>query len=382
MSDAPARTSRRRRLRIATVAGVPVLLSPSWLVVAALVTFFFGPLASRSTGLGSTGGFGVAAVLAVLLAVSVLLHEAAHAVAARARGLHVAEVVVDLWGGHTSLGRPRTPGESALVSVVGPLVNVVLGGLALAAGALVDGPTAGSPEAVVGFLLAASAVVNLVLGVLNLVPGLPLDGGRVLEALVWRLTGQQDTGTVVAAWVGRLAAVGLVVWLLGRPLLAGRLPGTVDVVWVLLVGLFLWQGASGSLRVARFRRRAARVDLAAVSRPAVAVPARASVARLESLLAASPATAVVLVDDEGRPVALLDGGSVADVPTDQRDTTPASALGVRLPPTAVVPARLGPVAAVEALARSGGAGVVLVDDTGRPTARVLPDDFADAMGLA
>ncbi len=371
-------------MRVATVAGVPVLLSASWLVIAVAVTVLFGPVAARATGLPVPAAYLVAVVLAVLLAASVLVHEAAHAVAARRAGLHVEEVVVDLWGGHTSLGRPATPGTSAVVSVVGPLANLVLAGVASAARALVPAAPADdvvSVAAVVGFLLAAVALVNLVLGLFNLVPGLPLDGGRVLEALVWRVSGSQDTGAVVAGWAGRAVAVALVAWGVGRPLLLGAPPSLFTVVWVVVLAGFLWQGASASLTVARFRRRAAEVDLAAVARAAVAVPATASVADVVAAQGGAEPREVVLVDPLGRPVAVVPGGSVTDVPLHLRPSTPAAAVGLHVAPASVVPARLGAVATVEALARSGGAGVVLVDDTGRPTARVLPDDFAAAMGL-
>ena len=413
--DVPtARPGRRgpRRLRLATVAGVPVLLSPSWLVIAAVITFLFSGTAASATGLPTgPAAYAVAFVLAVLLAVSVLLHEAAHAVAARRLGLHVSEIVVDLWGGHTALGRPQTPGASAVVSVVGPLANLALALVAWVLREQMPSTVPGSPAAVVSFLLLGTAVSNALVGVFNLVPGLPLDGGRVLEALVWRVSGDQDTGGLVAGWAGRVVAVGLGVAVLAPPLLAGDRPSTVTVLWVGLVAVFLWRGASASIVGSRFRRRAARVDLGGVTTDAVVVPVGASVAELDRYLDrhrhghpdghpdghldsrgdhhpdrdldghAGGVRDVVLVDDRGRPVAVVTAGSVAAVPDDLRATTPATALARLLPPGSVVPASGGARGAVEGLARSGDLGIVVVDDLGRPTGRVTPGAFAAAMGL-
>lgn len=386
----PVRTRRPglRPVRLARVAGVPVLLSPSWLLVAALVTLLFAPTAASATGLGQgVPAYLVALVLAVLLAVSVLAHEAAHAVAARAFGLRVDRVVVDLWGGHTSLGRPQSPGASAVVSVVGPLVNVLLA--VVAEGARRQLPATlepGSTVAVVAFLLLGTAVMNGLVGVFNLVPGLPLDGGRVLEALVWRVTGNQDTGSLVAGWAGRVVAVAAVLWFVGPALLQGRLPSTVSLVWVVLIAWFLWRGASASIAVARFRRRAAGVDLRSVTRSAAVAHAGSSVSDVVGLLQGLPpgsaaTTDVVLVDDHGRPVAVVAGGSVADVPDHLRTTTPASAVARSLTAGSVVAASSGSLGAVEGLARSGDLGIVLVDELGRPAGRVHPDEFAAAMGL-
>ncbi len=389
MSSPGETTVRRpRRARLATVGGVPVLVSPSWLVVAAVVTFLFADVTSRQTGLApGAASFAVAFALAVLLAVSVLVHEAAHAVAARAFGLEVSEVVVDLWGGHTSLGRPQSPGASAAVSVVGPLANLVLALLAEAARRQLVGPEPGPVAAVASFLLLGTAVSNLLVGVFNLVPGLPLDGGRVLEALVWKVTGDQDTAGIVAAWAGRVVAVGLVALVLLPPLLRGSLPSTVTLVWVGLVALFLWRGASASLVTSRFRRQAARVDLPSVTSTALVAPVSATVADLDRMAGTAggsgsgPGHDVVLVDPTGGPVAVVPAGSVAAVPQDLRATTPATALARVLPAASVVPASGGSIGAVEGLARSGDLGIVVVDEQGRPTGRVTPGAFAAAMGL-
>jgi len=363
---------------------VPVLLAPSWLVIAALITFLFSGTAGSATGLApGPATWAVAFVLAVLLALSVLLHEAAHAVAARRFGLHVSEIVVDLWGGHTALGRPRTPGASAVVSVVGPLANLAIAAISWVLRDQMPSTVPGSSAAVLAFLLLGTAVSNALVGVFNLVPGLPLDGGRVLEALVWKVTGDQDTGGLVAGWAGRVVAVGLVAYVVLPPLLVGDRPSTVTLLWVGLVAVFLWRGASASIVGSRFRRRAARVDLGAVTSMAVVAPVGASVADLDVHHGAhvDPERDVVLVDDRGCPVAVVPAGSVAAVPHDLRATTPATALARLLPPASVVPASGGALGAVEGLARSGDLGIVVVDDQGRPTGRVTPGAFAAAMGL-
>lgn len=359
------------------------MLSASWLLIAVLITVLFADTASVGTGLArGPGPYLVAFALAVLLAVSVLAHEAAHAVAARGYGLPVTEVVIDLWGGHTSLGRPQTAGASAVVSVVGPLVNIVLAALAFAVQRSLPQPGPASLLAVVSFLLLGVAVTNAFVGVFNLVPGLPLDGGRVLEAIVWRVTGDQDTGGLVAGWAGRLVAVGFVAYVVVPSLIAGRVPSTITVVWAGLLAWFLWRGASAAVQVARFRRRASGVDLRAVTRGAAVAPVGSSVADLDRLAAAEPARDTVLVDALGRPVAVVLSGSVAAVPEHLRASTPAAAVARSLPPGAVVAVAGGSIGAVEGLARSGELGIVLVDEAGRPTGRVSPAEFAAAMGLS
>lgn len=362
------------------VGGVPVYVASSWWLVAVLITVFFADTVSALTGVQGVLSYVAALALAVLLAVSVLVHEAAHAAAARAFRLPVSEVVVDLWGGHTMLARPVTPASSALVSVLGPVANLALAALGWGVQQSIGPQEPGSLLAVVSFLLLGTALTNVLVGAFNLLPGLPLDGGRVLEALVWRLSGDQDTATVVAAWVGRAGAVAVGV---ASVLLVGRL-GTFTVVWLLLLCVFLWRGASASLTVGSWRRRAARVDVRSLGIPVLAVSRTASVSDVERLLGAPtvpPDAEVVLVDDSGRPVAVLTAASVDGVPAHLRPSTPASALGVAVPASGVLAHDAGSAEILEALARSGSLGIVLLDGPGRPVARVDPARFAAAMGM-
>ena len=107
----------------------------------------------------------------------------------------------------------------------------------------------------------------------NLAPGLPLDGGRLLEAAVWTVTGNRSTGTVAAGWCGRVVAVLLLVWMLGRPLVRGEQPDLINLVWSAMIAALLWQGATSAIGVARLRRSAAAVRLADLVQPALALPA-------------------------------------------------------------------------------------------------------------
>ena len=139
----------------------------------------------------------------MLLYLSVLLHEISHAVMAQRYGLGVRSISLNFLGGATEIdSETRTPGQEFKVAVVGPLTSLAVG---LSLPWLAAPGRARRPASV--WRSACLAWANLIVGVLNLVPGLPLDGGRVLRALVWKITGNMHRGTIVAAWGGRVAAV-------------------------------------------------------------------------------------------------------------------------------------------------------------------------------
>lgn len=341
VSTAPTGRRHLEGWRIGTLLGVPVLLARSWFLIAAVITLLFAPTVQGIAPRLGAAAYLVAFGYAILLFASVVVHEVAHAAAARAFGMPAKHIVINLWGGHTQFETDATsPGRSFVVAVVGPLSNAALAVLALP---LMLTTTRGS----LGFLmLYAFVFTNGLVAVFNLVPGLPLDGGRMLEAGIWKVTGDRNTGTVVAAWGGRLIAVALVLVLVVRPLLVGERFSLFTLVWAVLIGGLLWTSAGHALRAARIRRRAPSVTVRALARPAVEQPASVSIAEaMASVGAEHPADLgnrpVLLLGPDGGLAGVLDAAAVSDVPAARRVDVPASAAGRALPAEAVVDARLG-----------------------------------------
>ena len=200
--------------------------------------------------------WGVALAAALLFFASVLAHELSHALVARTRGIAVPRITLFLFGGVAELAEePRTPGAEFLIAIVGPLTSLAIGGGALLASGLLAGPllsdaTLTSLESAklleqlgpLPTLLLWLGPVNVTLGLFNLIPGFPLDGGRVLRALLWAITHDAAKATRWAARTGQLVAVFMIV---GGGMLA--LGGSaIQGVWLALLGWFLYKAASNS----------------------------------------------------------------------------------------------------------------------------------------
>lgn len=221
--------------RIARIGAVDVLIAPSLLVMGVLLVLVFAP---RFDGGGATSGYQGATLFVLGLYGSVFLHELAHLAAARVFGLHVRSITLHLLGGETAIDSPsRTPVHEFVIAVAGPVVSLALGFGCLYSDYGHD-------------VVLALGWINIVVGVFNLLPGLPLDGGRALRATVWQVSGRPDAGTRLAAWSGRVIAVTLVVIVLLRVNFDGP-TWSVDLAFAILVAWFLWEGAGHALRAVR-----------------------------------------------------------------------------------------------------------------------------------
>ena len=322
----------RRRLTLGRVAGVPVHVSPTWFLVAAVITIGFAPLVRRQLPDLGAGTYAVTFAFAVLLYASVLLHEVSHALVARGFGLPVRGITLHFLGGYTEIERASpTPARDLVISAAGPAVSLAVGGLALLAAAPVDEPIS-------EFLLLELAVANLIVGVFNLLPALPLDGGHMLRSVVWRVTGDEHRGTVVAARAGQVLA-GLVLVL--PFVLARGSPTIVSMVWSALVALLLWNGATQALAVGRVRSRLPRLDLQTLTRRAAPVAPDVPLAEALRRASASGVRALVVVDGAGRPTGLVSEASVNATPEDRRPWVPVGQVARSLEAGLVVPVDVG-----------------------------------------
>lgn len=231
--------------QIARVWGIPVLIHPTWLIILLISTVAFARDYQPAASGGDLMIWGLAFLTALLLFVSVLLHELGHSLVALSQGVKVISIKLFLLGGVASVDREcATPMGAALVAAAGPAVSLVLAGLFLAlrvpAGQLAPG---------LGQMVLQLGLLNLTLALFNLLPGLPLDGGLLLKALVWQISGSQRRGIQVANGCGRFLsfmALGLGTWMLLKGV-GG--PG----LWLLVLGWFGLGAASRQSQLLRLQ---------------------------------------------------------------------------------------------------------------------------------
>src|SRR6266545_6698425 len=221
--------------RLGRIAGIEVRIDSSWTVIALLITYsLYVRFSSIYTNLSTIGAVGLGILASVLFFGSVLAHEMAHALVSQARGIRVQDITLFLFGGATRARvESRGPGDEFLIALVGPLTSGILAGLFGIAAGLGDDVLSRPLVGTLGYL----AWVNLLLAGFNLVPGFPLDGGRLLRSAIWKATGSLRRATRIASLAGQ--AVG---WLLVAGgvafLLTGNLAGGI---WFAFIGWFLVQ---------------------------------------------------------------------------------------------------------------------------------------------
>jgi Zn-dependent protease/CBS domain-containing protein len=365
----------RGGIRLGTFVGAPVILSPTWFLIGAFVVFTFGPsVHDYLPELTRSQDYVVAATYALLLLVSVLVHELAHALLARAYALPVTRIVADVWGGHTQFAAEASrPLPSAVVSVGGPAANLVLA----VVGVVVRDTHRGG---VLGLLGNALYYSNLLLALFNLLPGLPLDGGRVVESLFWGLTRQRSTGTLVAGWCGRLVAAAVLFLGVFLPFFRGGSPDFTLLLWSALIAGLLWSGATQALQWGGMRRKAGRLDARRLARPAVPVHSTWTLAEVQDLAARQGVSDIVVLDGTGVPFGLVGVDSVRQVIAAGHPDTEIQALMHALPPYAVVPATTSGEDLLHLLSQTPATGTyALVDDQGQ-VGLVAGRDLVAAIG--
>lgn len=351
------RPARPGTVRLATVSGVDITVQHSWFLIVLLIAVVIEPrLQEVEPGLGALA-YLVGAGFAVVLYLSVLLHEVSHAVAARSFQMPVSSINLHFLGGATEIeGEATTPWREFVVAVVGPLTSLAIGGLAYLLVGTLDG-------GLIRFSIASLATANLVVGVLNLVPGLPLDGGRVLQAVVWGVSKRRTLGIAVAAWGGRVAAVVALFYPLIL-LVTGHTPSVVDYLMAFMVGAFLWAGATQALMMAKVRTRLPTLQARRLARPAIGVPADLPLAEAIRRALEANAGSLVVVSSGGHPEGVVNEAAVASTPLERRPWMSTGDLARRLEAGLMIPADLQGEELLRAMQTTPATEYVLMEPSG------------------
>ena len=348
----PASTSTGEWV-IARVGGAPVVISPTSLLLGLLIAGSWYPLVSSALG-----GFGTTTVLLVVVstvlgvAASVLLHELAHGLSGTLMGRRPTRYELYLWGGRTSFGPARewTAWKDLVTSLSGPATNLLLW---LIGTVVQDFVSLSVP---VAFTIWAVTLVNLALAVFNALPGLPLDGGYALAALVVQVTGNRRLGLKVAGWGGLAVVGGVVWWWILRPLvLDGRQPDAFSLILVVMVGWSIVASSWQVLELGGGARAASKLDLRELSRPLRVVGPDTPVSQVREALAQG--AALVLVTDGPELVGTIDEASLKELGlSDAASPAPVNGVSARqvctVLPAAAVTTDLTGQAAADAMKRA------------------------------
>ena len=317
--------------RMGTIAGSEVRISSSWFLVAALIAFIMAPrVEDVQPGLGGWK-YVVGFTFAVVLYMSVLLHEASHAFMARRYGFPVESITLHFLGGMTAIkGETKVARQEFAIAVVGPLTSIGVGVAAV-------GLWFVTPDGLLRMAVEGLAGANLLIGVLNLVPGLPLDGGRVLKAAVWGATGRSDSGTMAAGWGGRAVAVLALSWPIWQEAAFGVPADLLDVLLSAVVAAFLWSGATAAMSSVRVRRKLPALVARDLARRTLAVPGDLPLSEAVRRAQEAQAGGIITVTTGGSPVGVVNEEALRATPEDRRPWVPVSTVarsidqGLRLP---------------------------------------------------
>jgi Zn-dependent protease/CBS domain-containing protein len=308
-------------IRLFRIAGIDIGVHVSWLVIFLLVTWtlafgWFGDAKAwpALAGRPELEYWLLGAISSLLLFGSVILHELAHSLVAKRRGLDVRSITLFLFGGVSNLsGEAKQPSTEFVVAIVGPLTSFAIAAVFFAADAVV--PSGGEVDAVLSYLV----FINLLLGAFNLVPGFPLDGGRVFRSIVWNATGSLRRATQIAVAVANLVAWGLFLLAAWLILVQGNL---FNGIWLGAIGWFLQNAANAQLQQVRIEQRLHGAKVADVVEPdTITVSPNTGLATvIDDFFVHGNRRAVPVVQDD-RLVGMITIGDVRAVPRDQWATT-------------------------------------------------------------
>ncbi|HUX87157.1 MAG TPA: site-2 protease family protein [Chloroflexota bacterium] len=313
-------------LRLGRIRGIEIDVNWSWLIIFILLTWslavFFFPVIFP--GLSTLTDWIIGAASSLLLFVSVLAHELSHSLVAESKGIPVKSITLFVFGGVSDIEEePHAPMDEFLIAVAGPVVSLIIGAIAYALFLALQGSAATWLVAI----LLALGFYNITLGVFNLLPGFPLDGGRIFRAIVWGITGSYREATQIATGVGQFFAYLFIFGGLFLAITGAFLSG----LWLVFIGWFLNNAAIGSRKQAEIESYLKNVRVASVMNPhPTDVSARASLEDFVEnyVLARNLRAMPVITEADDHLVGLITLGEVRSVPRESWPVTPVSSVMV------------------------------------------------------
>ncbi|KUM31993.1 site-2 protease family protein [Arthrobacter sp. EpRS66] len=360
-------------IKLGRIGGVPVYLSSSWFIITAVITISVGLQLSRSQWIPALNAYLMGFACAAVIAIAVLVHEVAHAMTARAFKWPDAHIVLTLMGGHTQFGSFKAkPGASLWVALSGPVSNFVLAGLGWL---IIQNLELGIYSKL---LLDFFVYANLLLGAFNALPGLPLDGGRLVESIVWKATGSQFKGTIASSWVGRVIAVGVVFFFVVYPYLRGEEIQIITAVVGLMVAVFMWQATTGLIAHSKMMLNLPTVIASDLMKPASAMLSQVTVADVFARQSQRGGE-IILVDGKGMPVGVVDAQAISRVDRDRAAEVPALAVARALGLGAIVAASSDGRALIDYLASVSSVEYAVISDQGHVVGLLHQRDIVKAV---
>lgn len=354
--------------------GVPIVVSPSWLIFLGWITLQFGPLVQANVAGIGNAAYVVSLAFGIILGLSVLAHELSHTAVAIRFGMPVRRISLTLLAGHAIFERDAdTPWRAFAVAGAGPAANV-----AIAAASWGAYHSLLSPHTVGWVLTVGLAWSNGLVALYNLLPGLPMDGGQMLRALVWRVTGKPRLGTIGAAWTGRVIAAATAMaalWMMSRP----SDQRSFDGVWLLLIAGFVWLGSTAVLRQQAVRDRLPAISARALTRRALPVTADLPLAEAVRRAQETQARGLIIVDGDGRPTGVVNEAAVTATPINRRPWVSVGSVSRSVAPPQLVPAQLSGEELLKQLQVEPASEYVVVEPDGAIYGVLAASDVAAAL---
>ncbi len=345
----------RHGLPIGRIFGISIDLDYSWFLIVGLLAWMLAvgyfPQKFPEWTRGECWGTGVAG--AVLLFASVLLHELGHSVVAQGFGIPVPRITLFLFGGVSQIAKDApTPGQEFWISAVGPLTSLMLAAFFWEIEPLVR------PVQPLFALAKYLALINVALAAFNLVPGYPLDGGRIFRAFLWRITHSHSHATVVAGLTGRFFGFLLIFWGIWQ-VFTGRLG---DGIWIALIGWFLESAAGSHIREEGAKNLLnGRVVADAMEKQFIEVPGDVTVQELASQAVYTPGAGPVIVTRDGVPEGMVTLGGVRATPTDAWPTTKVGQIMIPIQKLSTTQPDAVLWSVLEKMGRDGATQLVVLD---------------------